>query len=129
RALSVVLLVALPLFLAVGVIVTVRLAPPPPKTIALAATSVVLDELPLRLTLSPSASATVRFSVPLAPPLAQLPPAATTTVGAWLMGVGVGVGVGGLVGVLVGVGVGGPLLCTANGAARLLLPASSSALS
>src|SRR5919202_1798422 len=86
-SLTVTVIVALPPFFGAGVIVSVRLAALPPNTIPLFGTSAVLDELPLKLRVSPSTSAIARLIVPLAPVLAHWPPAATATVGGSLTGV------------------------------------------
>ena len=67
-------------FLGRAVIRTVRLAPFPPKTMLLFGTRLASEELALNVRRSPSASATVRFIVPLALPF-TLPPAATATIG------------------------------------------------
>ena len=64
-------------------IVTVRFALLPPKTILLVGTSFVLDEEPVKVTppRGESTSPTVRLMVPLVPLLEHAPPAATVTVG------------------------------------------------
>jgi hypothetical protein len=90
-----------------AVIVTVRLAPLPPNVILPFGTTLVLDELPLSVSVStPLISATMSFIVP--PEFAHIPPDATAIVGGALVGVAVGVFVGVCVavGVFVGVFVG-----------------------
>ncbi len=66
-SLTVTVIVAVPLWFAAGVTVTVRLAPLPPNTMFAVGTSVGLDELPLsvRLPAAVSASPTVKAIAPV----------------------------------------------------------------
>jgi hypothetical protein len=63
--------VAVPVWLAAGVTVTVRLAPLPPNTMAALGTKVVFEDVPLivRLATAVSASPTVKASGPTAVPI------------------------------------------------------------
>src|ERR1051325_1434915 len=69
-SLTVTLIVAVPVWLAAGVTVTVRLPPLPPKTMFASGTNVGLDELPLRVKLpaAVSTSPTVKLIGPTATP-------------------------------------------------------------
>src|SRR5256885_17039041 len=69
-SLTVTVIVALPVWLVAGVMLTVRLAPEPPNTMLAFGTSVGLEEEPLTTKLSGgvSASLTVKAIGPVAPP-------------------------------------------------------------